>query len=90
MLETLIDIDPDEELADDEIEALVETFEEVVEAEAFDQLDLDQIGALGDQVNEAPDEVKVVFEETTADEMLDGTLTIRPSTPSSTMGTDAP
>ena len=31
VLETLIDIDPNEELADEEIEALVETFEEVVE-----------------------------------------------------------
>ena len=74
VLETIIDIDPDEELADDEIEALVETFEEVVEAEAFEQLDLEQIGALGDQINAAPDEVKEVFEEAAADEMFDGTL----------------
>lgn len=74
VLETIINIAPDEELDDAEIEALVETFEEVVEAEAFEQLDLDQIGALGQQINEAPDEVKEVFEEAVADEMFDGTL----------------
>ena len=34
----------------------------------------DQIGALGEQINEAPDEVKEVFEEAAADEMFDGTL----------------
>ena len=64
----------DDDLNADEIEALVNTFEQVVQAEAFDNLDLDQIGALGDQINSAPDEVKAVFEEAAADEMFDGTL----------------
>lgn len=70
VLETIAD----EELDEQEIEALVETFESVVEAEAFEELDLDQIGALGEQIDEAPDEVKEIFEEAVADEMFDGTL----------------
>lgn len=71
---TVLEAITDDDLDADEIEALVDTFEEVVEAEAFEQLDLDQIGALGDQINSAPDEVKEVFEEAAADEMFDGTL----------------
>ena len=46
----------------------------MVDAEAFEELELDQLGALGAQINDAPNEVKAVFEEAAADEMLDGTL----------------
>lgn len=71
---TVLEAITDDDLDADEIEAVVDTFEEVVQAEAFEQLDLDQIGALGDQINSAPNEVKAVFEEAVADEMFDGTL----------------
>ncbi len=72
----------DEQLADAIVEVLavepddiaVEDVEELVAQESFDEVPDQQLTAIAVAINDAPDEVKEVFEDAVADETFSGAL----------------